>query len=567
MTEAADPATESKRVLLVEDSSVTKDLVELVLTQSGHAVISVDTGQKALDALRGGDFDVVLTDFHLPDFSGLEVVRRFLPDLGDRPRPLFVAITGDTRGLLRDENCELFDRVVPKPLDIDLVCELVVAPPLPAAAPPRPATGTSPAAGAATDGLGLALLEWPPAPGPGPAPGLPDIDAILVRDARALDALWAMRGANLLPVLDATGTLGGCADIDASVASIARSDQVRQVVAQFHERRAALHPDLVRGDEPADRLLARIAVAGGDLTPRLSHRHEGLVAWNTICDPEAIPALMSRLAADDLVRTAFFERVHTCPSCHSARVVVREECPSCQGTHLSEESYLHHFRCATQALERDFVQGSDLVCPKCRRTLQHFGRDYDRPGNLISCEGCGDTTTEPQVGFVCTRCTTRTAADAMPTRDVLSATLTEAGRTYLASGAAFLGPGRRALRFGDFPLELVIALNAAAARFNEAGTPFTLVAVQYDGLDDIRREHGARRARDSRRLWLEAARQALGDRVTAAGGGAHDFLLLDGARPDAAAADLDRARQAADRTIRDDLRVSLRPFAPEDIAR
>ena len=157
-------ATTPKHVLLVEDSSVTKDLVELVLTQSGHAVTSVDTGQKALDALRGGRLDVVLTDFHLPDLTGLDVVRRFLRDMGDRPRPLFVAITGDTRGLLRDEDCELFDRVVPKPLDIDLVCELVVAPPHPATAPPRPAPGPAPAAGAATDGWGLALLEWPSAP-------------------------------------------------------------------------------------------------------------------------------------------------------------------------------------------------------------------------------------------------------------------------------------------------------------------------------------------------------------------------------------------------------------------
>ena len=152
-------ATTPKHVLLVEDSSVTKDLVELVLTQSGHAVTSVDTGQKALDALRGGRLDVVLTDFHLPDLTGLDVVRRFLRDMGDRPRPLFVAITGDTRGLLRDEDCELFDRVVPKPLDIDPSASWWRPTAL-----PRPATGPAPAAGAATDGLGLALLEWPSAP-------------------------------------------------------------------------------------------------------------------------------------------------------------------------------------------------------------------------------------------------------------------------------------------------------------------------------------------------------------------------------------------------------------------
>lgn len=564
MSMATDTALDLKRVLVVEDSPVTKDLVELVLTQSGHSVTCVETGQAALDALASDTFDVVLTDFHLPDITGLEIVRRFDASNGDGCRPLFVAITGDTRGLLSDvENCELFDQVVPKPLDIDLVCDLVDAPPAPAVPTRHAPTPRD----RADEGLGLALFDWPPRAGPAPVPGLPGIDAIAIREARDLEALWRIRGANLLPVLDATGTLGASADIDISHLTLEQAKDIRRIVERFHERRAELHTDLIRSDEPSERLLARIEVGGGRLEARLSHRHERLVAWNTICDPDAIHDLLDKLSADDLVTTRFFERIHSCPSCRSARLVVREECPSCGSSHLADESYLHHFRCATQAPERDFSRGDDLICPKCNRELRHFGRDYDRPGILTRCESCRGTTVEPQVAFICTRCLVRTPSEAVPTRDVLSADLTETGRTYLRTGGAFFGAGRRALRFGDFPLELVVALNRAAAAYNDRREPFTLAVVHYDGLDEIRELHGALRARESRRLWLEALQQSIGDRIVAARGNASDFVLLTGQDPDAAQPALESASAAAGRTVRDDLRVDLRVFGPEDIAR
>ncbi len=564
MKDSIDAGTDARRVLLVEDSSVTKDLVELVLTQAGHRVTSVGDGGAALEALLRESFDVVLTDFHLPDITGLEVVQRFVAVLGDRPRPVFVAITGDTRGLLADrENCEVFDRVVPKPLDIDLVCDLVAEP-----APARQsrAVAAVPAGRATADGLGLALMEWPPGPGPAPAPGLAGIDAILVREARNLTGLWQTRGANLLPVLDETGKLGASADVDMTAVAFQDIDRGRQLVDLFHDRKSELHPDLLRSDDPADRLLTRVHVSGGTLTARRSHRHDGLVAWNTICDPDGVPALIDRLVADGLVQAAFFERVHVCPSCRSARTIVREECPSCRSAELTEESYLHHFRCATQGPESDFVVGDELICPKCRRHLLHFGRDYDRPGVSTRCESCRATTTEPQIAFVCTHCGDRTPGEAMPTQDVHSTSLTEAGKTYLRNGATFLGPGRRALRFGDFPLDLVIALNQAAAAYNASQVPFTLASISYEGLGEVRSTHGARHARDSRRLWLESLKQALGDKAIIARGDAGDFALLPNVAADDARSMIDRAVELADRATRDDVGAAVRLFGPEDIA-
>ncbi|MDB2407917.1 response regulator [Jannaschia sp.] len=557
-------AAEPRRVLLVEDSSATQDLLTLVLESAGHVVDVAGSGAEASNALQAADYDVVLCDFHLPDITGLEVARRFLGTLGTRPRPAFVAITGDIRGLMSSRSdYEVFDRVVPKPIDIDTVRDLVELSE-PPEAPVREAVRQD--ADHALDALGYALFFWPPRAGPAPAPGLDGIDAIVITDDRDIAQLWSRTGVPLLPVIDLSGRLGASCDIDASALSLEDTNRISTVVRQFEDRRASLHPDLARSEEPADRLLARMHVSGGRLAARLSSRHAGLAAWSTLADPDALPALLSQLQDRGLIATEFAERIHTCPDCRSARVIVREECGGCGSSNLAESSYLHHFRCAYQAPEEDFQSGADLVCPKCRRTLSHFGRDYDRPGALSRCRACSATTSEPAVAFLCTDCGTRTAAEAMPVIDIVSGALTDEGRAYLQAGHAFLGAGHATLRFGDFPLELTLALNRAARTYKQDGIGFTLVAISHEGLADMQMGQGSRHARDMRALWLETLGQALADKAIVTRGSANDFVLLPGVEETAAEAALSTARKRADLAVQGDLKTALRVFGPGDLS-
>ncbi|WP_111560192.1 TackOD1 domain-containing metal-binding protein [Paracoccus sediminilitoris] len=557
-----DVEKDVKQILLVEDSSVTKDLVELVLTQSGHKVTSVATGVEALSVLRKQHFDVIVTDFHLPDISGIEIAQRYLDANPSASRPLLIAITADTRGLLSDpKNCEIFDKVLPKPLDIDMISQIVLEKPRLR----EDATLTDPAV--RDDFLGtlnLSVLEWPADRRVMSPSIMTGTDAIVLRKAVDLDVLWRLDGAHLLPVIDMTGGLGETADLDCARPTDNHLPRIQHLVAQFDQRREDIHPDLRRSPDPEDRLLVRMALAGR-LKPRLSAEHEGFVSWNTLCEPRQVAELIEKLEAAGFVETRFFERLHVCPGCSSARMVVREECPCCGSSNLAEESYVHHFRCATQAPETDFKQGGDLICPKCRRELHHFGRDYDRPGLLTRCQGCGHTAAEPAVAFICTSCGRRSAAETAPTKDIREATISENGWQYLRSGKAYLGPGRRALRFGDFPLELVVALNRAAARFNAAQEPFTLGSITYLGLEDVSQLHGAVRARAARKLWLETLQQQMGDAIIVVAGTQHDYLLASGTRSDALNAQLKNARGQADNMVRDSIGATFALFDPEDL--
>ena len=69
-------AEASARLLIVDDDpELLKFLIE-ELSSAGHHCTGCDNGQDALLYLRQKEFQLVVLDWTLPDFSGLEVCRR-----------------------------------------------------------------------------------------------------------------------------------------------------------------------------------------------------------------------------------------------------------------------------------------------------------------------------------------------------------------------------------------------------------------------------------------------------------------------------------------------------------
>ncbi len=568
LDEQEDISDPHYKILLVEDSSVVVDLVVLILGQAGHEVLSAEDGATALQLLDEHNFDVVLCDFHLPDITGLEVVNTYREKYGNANNTRFIAVTADVRGLLTDSgNCEVFDRVIPKPLDIDRISEIVTEevknrnnP-----APVRVANGKM-RARSTIEALPFEYSYWPLSSQLSTTAGSAGADAILVTDAHDVLNLWSLPGSHLLPIIDLTGEMGAMCDLDAKALKITDENRVGELINAFRERREEMHPNILSSDDPLDRLLCRIHLSGGELQPQHSGAVRSMIRWNTLLETDDILPLVDRLSKEHLIETEFFDRLHHCPDCSSARLIVREECPSCKSAQLEEQSYLHHFRCAYQGPESDFLHGDDLQCPKCRRKLAHFGTDYDRPGLMLVCEGCASTTSEPHVAFSCSDCGSRSESFATPTVDILAARITDAGIAYLHSGRGGMKRNNALFRFSDLPLDLVVSLNKAASAYNADQTPFVLGQITYDAYHDIRAQSGARHANDARRVWFETFRQAMNDRVIFGSGSYDDYFLLNETSPDQAEQKLEGAQANAGKSIRFDLQASVRLFAPEDIA-
>lgn len=70
----------SRRVLFVEDTSDTRDLVEFSLKQDGFEVVTAQTAEEGLSLARAQSFALIMLDIGLPDKDGLELcreIRRF----------------------------------------------------------------------------------------------------------------------------------------------------------------------------------------------------------------------------------------------------------------------------------------------------------------------------------------------------------------------------------------------------------------------------------------------------------------------------------------------------------
>jgi DNA-binding NtrC family response regulator len=69
-------------ILFVDDDRTILSLVEEYLAAFEYRVTAVDNGLKALDLIKKKDFDVVFTDFKMPDIDGLEllgVIKEYRP--------------------------------------------------------------------------------------------------------------------------------------------------------------------------------------------------------------------------------------------------------------------------------------------------------------------------------------------------------------------------------------------------------------------------------------------------------------------------------------------------------
>ena len=72
---AAVTGNESGSILVVDDNGINRDLLSRYLERQGHAVQVASTGQKALDMIATGTFDLVLLDITMPGLNGYEVLQ------------------------------------------------------------------------------------------------------------------------------------------------------------------------------------------------------------------------------------------------------------------------------------------------------------------------------------------------------------------------------------------------------------------------------------------------------------------------------------------------------------
>lgn len=78
----------AERILVVDDNAATRYSVRRVLEHYAYQVQEAETASQGLALIHDGDFDVVVLDVNLPDYSGFELVRKLRDDPLHRRLPV-----------------------------------------------------------------------------------------------------------------------------------------------------------------------------------------------------------------------------------------------------------------------------------------------------------------------------------------------------------------------------------------------------------------------------------------------------------------------------------------------
>ena len=114
------------KVLVVEDSKATRELIAATLTGLGNIeVITVMSGFEALKVLPRHRFALIVTDINMPDINGLELINFVKKNPHYKDTPLFV-VTTEGREQDRDKGLQLgASEYVVKPFEPDALGALV----------------------------------------------------------------------------------------------------------------------------------------------------------------------------------------------------------------------------------------------------------------------------------------------------------------------------------------------------------------------------------------------------------------------------------------------------------
>jgi len=66
----------SKRIVVAEDFNVTRKIIVSTLTKEGYTILEAADGLEALGLFDGGQVDLLITDFNMPNMNGAELIEK-----------------------------------------------------------------------------------------------------------------------------------------------------------------------------------------------------------------------------------------------------------------------------------------------------------------------------------------------------------------------------------------------------------------------------------------------------------------------------------------------------------
>ena len=85
------PRVSSRRILVVDDEPFVCDAVRMMLSFDGHRVDTASSGKEALSLFEKGKYDLIITDYSMPNMKGDELAATIKSIAPDQPIVMITA--------------------------------------------------------------------------------------------------------------------------------------------------------------------------------------------------------------------------------------------------------------------------------------------------------------------------------------------------------------------------------------------------------------------------------------------------------------------------------------------
>lgn len=79
-----------KRIMVVDDSGMTRKLISTIISRDGYSVETAENGVEALEKLFRSPFHLVVMDMNMPQMDGMELLRNLRSDGQYKSVPIIV---------------------------------------------------------------------------------------------------------------------------------------------------------------------------------------------------------------------------------------------------------------------------------------------------------------------------------------------------------------------------------------------------------------------------------------------------------------------------------------------
>lgn len=111
-------ANVTEKILVVDDSSDTREMMAKLLEMEAFNVITAEDGRAGFDTAKAERPDIIITDINMPNLNGIEMIRMLRGEVDFVGVPI-MAITAYGNGVAKEAIAAGANEAATKPIDFD----------------------------------------------------------------------------------------------------------------------------------------------------------------------------------------------------------------------------------------------------------------------------------------------------------------------------------------------------------------------------------------------------------------------------------------------------------------